>query len=108
MFVILIIIVFWLGSDRPSGLHITCHIHSSLLTLFRLFVLFHSCCSYARVFGKKSVHEFLLPYGLVHRLAQEEKIKKRKEKEKMFIQIKNIWYYNVYMHKLKLSINYFN
>ena len=26
----------------------------------------------------------------------------------MFIQIKNIWYYNVYIHKLKLSIKYFN
>ena len=24
----------------------------------------------------------------------------------MFIQIKNIWYYNAYIHKLKLSINY--
>ena len=27
---------------------------------------------------------------------------------KTFIQIKNIWYYNVYIHKLKLSIKYFN
>ena len=26
----------------------------------------------------------------------------------MFIQIKNIRYYNVYIHKLKLSIKYFN
>ena len=34
--------------------------------------------------------------------------KKKKEKEKMFIQIENIWYYNVYIHKLKLSIKYFN
>ena len=34
--------------------------------------------------------------------------RKRKEKEKMFIQIKNIWYYNVYILKLKLSIKYFN
>ena len=32
--------------------------------------------------------------------------KKIKEKEKMFIQIKGIWYYNVYIHKSKLSINY--
>ena len=32
----------------------------------------------------------------------------QKRKEKMFIQIKNIWYYNVYIHKLKLSIKYFN
>ena len=32
-------------------------------------------------------------------------VKKIKEK-KMFIQIKYIWYYNVYIDKLKLSINY--
>ena len=31
---------------------------------------------------------------------------KEKEKEKMFIQIKNNWYYNVYIYKLKLSINF--
>ena len=30
------------------------------------------------------------------------------EKEIFFIQIKNIWYYNVYIHNLKLSIKYFN
>ena len=35
-------------------------------------------------------------------------MRQEKEKEKMFIQIKNIWYYNVYIHKLKLSIKYFN
>ena len=29
-----------------------------------------------------------------------------KEKEKKIIQIKSIWYYNDYMHKLKFSINY--
>ena len=32
----------------------------------------------------------------------------KKKKKKMFIQIKNISYYNVYIHKLKLSIKYFN
>ena len=37
-----------------------------------------------------------------------ELILEEKEKEKMFIQIKNIWYYNVYKHKLKLLIKYFN
>ena len=31
-----------------------------------------------------------------------------KEKEKMFIQIKSIWYYNIYIHKLKLAIDYFD
>ena len=34
--------------------------------------------------------------------------KKEKKKEKMFIQMKNICYYNVYIQKLKLSIKYFN
>ena len=35
-------------------------------------------------------------------------IEDRKEEKKKFIQIKNIWYYNLYIHKLKLSIKYFN
>ena len=35
-------------------------------------------------------------------------LKRKRMKKKMFIQIKNIWYYNVYIHKLKLSIKYFN
>ena len=35
-----------------------------------------------------------------------KKEKKEKKEEKKFIQIKSIWYYNVYIHKLKLSINY--
>ena len=34
--------------------------------------------------------------------------KERKRKRFFLIQIKNIWYYNVYIHKLKLSIKYFN
>ena len=34
------------------------------------------------------------------------KKERKKEKETMFIKIKNIWYYNVYILKLKLSINY--
>ena len=33
---------------------------------------------------------------------------KKKKKKIFFIQIKNIWYYNVYIQKLKLSIKYFN
>ena len=33
---------------------------------------------------------------------------RKKQKKKKVIQIKNIWYYNVYIHKLKLSIKYFN
>ena len=46
------------------------------------------------------------------RMKKDKKMKKvgreawKEKKETMFIQIKNIWYYNVYIHKLKLSINY--
>ena len=32
--------------------------------------------------------------------------KKKKRKEFCFIKIKSNWYYNIYIHKLKLSINY--
>ena len=32
----------------------------------------------------------------------------RKKEKKKFIQIKSIWYYNVYIHKLKPLINYSN
>ena len=55
-------IVFWLGSDRLLGLlrasFTAFHTHASLLTLFIcLIVLFHSCGSYARVFGKTLLQE---------------------------------------------------
>ena len=36
----------------------------------------------------------------------ESQFKKEKEKEKMFIKIEKIWYYNVYIHQIKLLINY--
>ena len=39
------------------------HNHASLLTFFCYFVLFHSCGSNARVFGKTLVHEFLISYN---------------------------------------------
>ena len=32
----------------------------------------------------------------------------RKKNTKKFVQIKNIWYYNVHIQKLKLLIKYFN
>ena len=55
--IMFIIIVFWLGCDRPSGLHFfrarfaSFHTHASLLTIFVcFFVLFRSCCSHARVY----------------------------------------------------------
>ena len=49
----------------------------------------------------------LYPYNVKERETVEEK-KRRKEKDFFFIHLKNIWYYNVYIHKLKLSIKYFN
>ena len=40
------------------------HTHASLLTSFVFFfVLFHSCCSHAQVFGKMFVHEFPMYYS---------------------------------------------
>ena len=40
------------------------HTHASLLTFFVcFFILFRSCCSHARVFGKTHVHEFPMSYS---------------------------------------------
>ena len=40
------------------------HTHNSLLTFFVcFFILFHSCCSHARLFGKKNLHEFPISYS---------------------------------------------
>ena len=40
------------------------HTHASLLTFFVcFFILFHSCCSNAQVFGKTLVHEFPISYS---------------------------------------------
>ena len=68
--ILFIIIVFWFGCDRPSGLlflraHFAYfHTHASLLAFFVcFFILFHSCCSYARVFGKTLLHEFPVSYS---------------------------------------------
>ena len=65
-----IIIVFWLGCDRPSGLllFVPALLLSILTPLFLpsssvFFVLFRSCCSHARVFGKTLVHEFPVSYS---------------------------------------------
>ena len=42
----------------------SCHTHAFLLTLcFCYIILFHSCCSHARVFGKTFVHEFHISYS---------------------------------------------
>ena len=55
---------------RPSGLpfffgaRFSFHTHSSLLTFFCYFVLFDSCCSYARVFGKTLTQELIIFYCL--------------------------------------------
>ena len=41
------------------------HPHASFLTsFFYFFVLFHSSCSHAQVFGKIPVHEFQISYSL--------------------------------------------
>ena len=59
----------WLGCDRPSGLpffharFISFHTHTSLLTVFCFFILFHSCCSHAWMFGKTLVREFPMSYS---------------------------------------------
>ena len=40
------------------------HTHDSLLTFFVcFFVLFHSCCSHARVFWKTLLHKFHISYS---------------------------------------------
>ena len=53
----------WLGNDRPSGLFFctrftSFNTHAFLLTFICFFVLFHCCCSHARVFGKTLLREF--------------------------------------------------
>ena len=63
-----LIIVFRLGSNRPSGVHLFfpalfLSTHPSLVPL-RLFpYLFHSCFPRAWVFRKTLVHEFLIFYS---------------------------------------------
>ena len=40
--------------------------YSMLITFFVcFFILFHSCCSNARVFGNTFVHEFPISYSLI-------------------------------------------
>ena len=65
-----IIIVFWLGRDSPPSFFRNLFtsfltlLLSSLLTFFVCFcILFNSCCSHARVFGKTLVHQFLISYS---------------------------------------------
>ena len=66
-----IIIVFWLGSERPSRLPFfrarfspPFHTRASLLAIFIFFfILFDYCCSHARVFGETPVHEFPISYS---------------------------------------------
>ena len=85
----------WLGYDRPSGclLFHACfasfHTHASLPTFFVcFFVLFRSCCSHARVFGKTLVHEFPCPIAILN------------------VKIKTIDDINIYLkHSLKLPVS---
>ena len=58
--IMFIIIVAWLGCDRPSEL---LFIVPALLLSILMPLLFHSCCSHAWVFGKTLVHEFPISYS---------------------------------------------
>ena len=73
--ILFIIIVFWLGCDSPSELlffrarFASFHTHASLLVFFVcFFILFHSCCSHARVFGKTLVHEFPVIISIFYKI----------------------------------------
>ena len=61
-----IIIVFSLGKFRLSRLLFSSfRTHASLFTFFVcFFILYHSCCCHARLFGKTLVHEFPISYSL--------------------------------------------
>ena len=63
--VFLIMIYKAVGTSFLFRAHFTCfHTLVSLITFsFCFFVLFHSCCSHARLFGKTLVHEFLISYS---------------------------------------------
>ena len=64
-------IVLWFGSDSLSGFLFFCADFTSFCTRAFLlkffvcfFVLFHSYCSHAWVFGKTLLHEFPISYNL--------------------------------------------
>ena len=63
------IILFSFGCDGKSGhlffrARFTSFHHAFLLSVFVcFFILFHSCCSHARVFGKTLAHEFPIFYS---------------------------------------------
>ena len=53
-----------LGTSFFFRARFTFNTHASLLTFFVCFcLLFHSCCSHARVFGKTLLHEFHISYS---------------------------------------------
>ena len=65
-----IIIVFWLYVTGRRDIFFSCPLcffpysRLSLITsFFCFFILFHSCCSHAQVFGKLLVHEFPISYS---------------------------------------------
>ena len=68
--IMFIIIVFWLGNDRPSGLFFLSsplyffpysHLSSYLLLLFLYLFIF--CCFHVQVCGKTLVHELHISYS---------------------------------------------
>ena len=58
--IILIRLVQAVGTFFFLALFTSFHTHS---LFFCFFVLFHSCCSHARVLGKTLVHEFFISYS---------------------------------------------
>ena len=83
------IIVFWLGSGRPSRLiffvpaSLFFHTHAFLLMSFVCFcVLFKTCGSHARKFGKTVAQEFPISYSrteLYHIFSRNDMIEMVKE-----------------------------
>ena len=73
--------------------------HLSLLTLFFcFFVLFNSCSSHARVFGRTIVHEFLNTYGhtksyLLFPTAQLHVHKRRSRRDSVLSLANHHWIY---------------
>ena len=65
---LLILYFDWVVIGRPTFLFrdsfASFHTHATILTFFVcVSVLFHSCCSHARVVGKTLVHEFPISYS---------------------------------------------
>ena len=63
-----IIIVFLLGCEGRHDFYFSCPLYFLCSRLFSyslrlFFILFHSLCSHAQMFGKTLVHEFPISYS---------------------------------------------